>query len=127
MSTVPLTGLSATITLPAGVTAKVYDCELDEEFREQDSEGFEDNGFGNGTLTGQRLKGSVVGWLTENDPGVGDYHSGVPIVFTAASGCVISGNFNITRFKVRLKVGEMSLFTAMVASVGAYTKVWMES
>ncbi len=127
MAGVPLSGFSANVVLPAGVTAQIYDCRLIEEFREQNAEAFSDEGFGSGTLTGQRLHGAVVGWLTQNDPGIGAMHSQVPITFTAANGCMITGNFNITRLQVRLKVGEVSIFTALVASVGAYSKVWLLS
>ena len=65
----PLSGLTATVTLPPGITAQIYDCQLEEEFREGDSESFADAGYGSGVLTGQRLKGTIVGWLSQNDPG----------------------------------------------------------
>ncbi len=126
-TTTPISGLTATVTLPPGVTAQIYDCQLEEEFREGDSESFADDGYGSGVLTGQRLKGTVVGWLSQNDPGLGTLHSQAPIVFTAAEGCVITGNFNITQFRLRLRVGQVSVFTAEVASVGPYTKVWILS
>ncbi|MGC8624470.1 MAG: hypothetical protein ACP5I8_04975 [Phycisphaerae bacterium] len=122
-----LSGLTAAVTLPPGITAYIYDARLDEEFREKDSESFADAGFGSGILTGQTLHGVLVGWLTENDPGLAAYHAGVPISFTAASGCVISGTFNITRLRIRLQVGQISIFTAEVSSVGAYSKTWIQS
>ena len=125
--TAPLSGLTAAITLPPGVAANIYDAQLEEDFREQDSESFDDAGYGAGVLTGLRLRGSVLGWLTGDDPGLAVMHAAVPIVFTAAAGCLISGNFNITRFHVRLRVGRVSVFTAEVASVGAYTKTWLNS
>ena len=126
-SPIPLSGLGASVTLPPGITANIYDAQLQEEFREKNSEAFTDNGYGNGTLTGQRLHGSVVGWLTGNDPGIGSVHPNVAIVFTAAAGCTISGNFNITGFRIRLRVGQVSLFTADISSLGPYRKVWLNS
>ncbi len=126
-TSVPLSGLTAAVTLPPGVTANIYDAQLDEQFREKDSEAFADAGFGSGLLTGQRLHGVVVGWLTENDPGIAAFHADVPISFTAATGCVISGLFNITRLRIRLRVGQISIFTAEVSSVGLYSKVWIQS
>ena len=126
-TSIPLSGLTAAVTLPPGVTANIYDTRLDEEFREKDSEAFADAGFGSGILTGQRLHGVVVGWLTENDPGLAAYHASVPILFTAATGCVISGVFNITRLRIRMRVGQISIFTAEVSSVGTYGKTWIQS
>ncbi len=126
-SSLPLSGLTASVTLPPGVTANIYDARLDEEFREKNSEAFADAGFGSGILTGQRLHGAIVGWLTENDPGVAAYHAAVPISFTAADGCMISGQFNITHLRIRLRVGQISIFTAEVSSVGVYSKVWIQS
>ena len=124
-TSVPLSGLTAAVTLPPGVTANIYDARLDEEFREKDSEA--DAGFGSGILTGQRLHGVVVGWLTQSDPGMAAYHADVPMSFTAASGCVITGTFNITRLRLRLRVGQISIFTAEVSSIGPYTKTWIQS
>ncbi len=124
---VPLSGLSASVTLPSGITANIYDAQLFEEFHEVDAEAFIDNGFGNATLTGQRLHGAIVGWLTDHDPGVGSMHSGVSISFNAGNGCIISGSFNITAFRIRLRVGQVSLFTATVSSVGIYSKIWLNS
>ena len=126
-SSLPLSGLTAAVSLPPGVTANIYDARLDEEFREKDSEAFADAGFGSGVLTGQRLHGVMVGWLTENDPGLGAYHANVPISFTAATGCIITGTFNITRLRIRLRVGQISIFTAEVSSVGTYSKSWIQS
>ncbi|HMD54901.1 MAG TPA: hypothetical protein VKJ65_10165 [Phycisphaerae bacterium] len=126
MST-PLTGLTASVTLPSGVNANIYDAQLEEQFREKNAEGFVDAGFGSGILTGQRLHGVIVGWLSTSDPGISTMHSNVPISFTASNGCVISGNFNITRLKIRMSVGQVSIFTADVASVGQYTKTWTQS
>ncbi len=123
----PISGLGASVTLPSGITANIYDAQLQEEFHEADSQAFLDNGYSNGILTGQRLHGSIVGWLTDHDPGIGSIHSGVSISFNAANGCVISGNFNITAFRIRLRVGQVSLFTANISSVGQYTKVWLNS
>ena len=126
-TSVPLSGLTAAVTLPPGVTANIYDARLDEEFREKDSEAFADSGFGSGILTGRRLHGVVVGWLTQSDPGMAAYHADVPMSFTAASGCVITGTFNITRLRLRLRVGQISIFTAEVSSIGPYTKTWIQS
>ena len=69
----------------------------------------------------------IVGWLTESDPGLAAYHANVPMNFTAAAGCIISGTFNITRLRIRLRVGQISIFTAEVASVGTYSKSWITS
>ena len=126
-TSLPLSGLTAAVTLPPGVTANIYDARLDEEFREKDSEAFADSGFGSGILTGRRLHGVVVGWLTQSDPGMAAYHADVPMSFTAASGCVITGTFNITRLRLRLRVGQISIFTAEVSSIGPYTKTWIQS
>ena len=126
-SPIPLSGLTASITLPPGVTANIYEAQLEEDFREKDAESFLDAGYGGGVLTGMRLRGTVIGWLTDYDPGLAAMHANIPITFTAAAGCVVSGNFNLTRLRIRLQVGQVSVFTAEIASVGPYTKTWINS
>ncbi|HTV48057.1 MAG TPA: hypothetical protein VMG59_06395 [Phycisphaerae bacterium] len=122
-----LTGLNGSITLPTGITFKIDGGTLEEDLRQKDAEGFTDNGYQTGVLTGLGLKGTVTGFMTTDDPGIADTDaltkfSNVAFTFTfSGSGKVVTGNCNLTRFRAGMKVGEVTSFTAEFSSTGQYS------
>ena len=126
-----LTGLTGSITLPGGIDFKVSEGDLVEQFVEKDAEGFADGGFQYGVICGKGLKGTVKGYITANQFGIGDPNvtafEGVPFLFTAATGYTYSGNCNITRLGQAIKVGEVQAASMDFSSQGPYTATATQS
>ncbi len=126
-----LTGLSGMVSLPSGIDFKVNDGELTETFVEKDAEGFADGGFQYGVICGKGLKGTVSGFATANQLGIGDSnvtaYENVPFTITAANGYTYSGNCNVTRLGHKIKVGEIQAASMSFSSVGPYTATATQS
>lgn len=116
-----LTGLTANVTLPAGMNGKARAFNLSEDRRYKDSEGFGDGGFATGKLTGQRLSGRIAGFVTTSTLGLGTSFENVAMTFTMDSGRTVTGNFDITGIEWTASVGEIQNFSANFVSNGPYT------
>ncbi len=116
-----LTGLTADFTLPSGMSGKICRFSMAEGKRWKDSEGFVDEGFQTGKLTGQGIAGRVVGYINGGDPGLGTQFENVAVTATADTGRALSLNIDITDIEWGAAVGEMQTFMASFRSNGAYT------
>ena len=117
-----LTGLTASFTLPSGVNSKVARAFLTENHRWKDSEGFVDGGFQTGVLTGQRLAGRIVGFVTGTAPvGIGSSLENVNVTITLDSGRAVTFNSTWTDIEVGASTGEVTAMSGSFVSNGTYT------
>ena len=120
-----LTGLNGSVALISGIDFKINGGHVKESFRQKDAEGFSDIGFQFGVITGKGLNGTVTGWVTANELGIGNPNitafENVPFTFTAATGFTYTGNCNVTEIDHALKVGEVQACSYSFSSVGQYT------
>ena len=119
---VVLTGLTASFTLPNGMNCKSARAYLTENRRWKDSEGFVDAGFQTGVLTGQRLAGRIVGYVTTTAPlGIGTAFENVNVTITLDTGRAVTFNATFTDIETGASVGEVTAMSASFVSNGSYT------
>lgn len=128
-TTIPLTALGGSVTLPPGIDFKVTGGELVENFRVKDGEGLADNGYSVPVPTGRSLTGKITGTMTANEAGIADPNalssfSNCTFTITFGPSQTVSGSCCVTRFSTVMKVGEITTFECDFESLGVYSSVW---
>lgn len=131
-TTIPLTGLSGSITLPPGIDFKVDGGSLEENFRIKDGEGLADQGYSVPVATGRSLTGKITGYMTANEAGIADPNAlsafaDAAFTFQFNNGQTVTGNCCVSKFSTTMKVGEITSFECDFESLGAYSSVWPAS
>jgi len=115
-----LTGLTANFTLPSGMTGKIRRFNGRNSFRWKDSEGFSDNGFQTGKITGQGINGAVSGFVKGSALGFGNTFENVSVTLIADTGRQQQITATFTDIEWGAQVGELTTFACNFRSNGIY-------